>query len=182
MLQPKKATGCSSFEQWGIQKKISANSCRSSLIRSSILLLRPPNFGHSTTLSSLLLQDTIWRATTSSQVISNLVSGKVGICFSWDRVSLAEILLRTQALSNWYREFFKKDLRHYDFEIGETVRSGGIRHCLSRVDPKAEFEACFDRCPSGTYSPDSTSMAGPGPARHRTRSLSCTRFGKIRSQ
>ena len=69
-----------------------------------------------------------------------------------DRVSLAEILLRTQALSNWYREFFKKDLRHYDFEIGDgSVRGHSALSVKGR--PKSRIRGLFRPLPVWNVQP-----------------------------
>ncbi len=47
----------------------------------------------------------------------------------FDRLSLAEMLLKDRTHADWYQEFFRKDLRHVIFETEETPTGGhpGIR-------------------------------------------------------
>ena len=88
-----------------------------------------------------------------------LKSGHIKLCFQndrnllqVDRVSLAEVLLRTQTLSDWYRAFFKKDLRHYDFEIGD----GSVRaHAALSVNgrPKSRLRGLLRPLPVWNVQP-----------------------------
>ncbi len=57
----------------------------------------------------------------------DLKSGHLRLCFQhgqnilqFDRLSLAKVLLKKRTLSDWYQEFFRKNLRHVSLDSNET--------------------------------------------------------------
>ncbi len=57
----------------------------------------------------------------------DLKSGHLRLCFQkgqsilqFDRLSLAEMLLKNRTLLDWYQEFFRKNLRHVNLDASET--------------------------------------------------------------
>ena len=80
-----------------------------------------------------------------------------------DRLSLAEMLLRNCTLPDWYREFFRKDIRHTNVEIEDTTVCGHPGHLLKgkpesrwrgllrplpfwRVRPRLHMRGCAWSC------------------------------------
>ena len=63
-----------------------------------------------------------------------------------DRLGLAGILLKDQSLSDWYRDFFRKELRHVVVDITEASTNGhpGI---LVRAKPQSRWRGLIQPLP-----------------------------------
>jgi hypothetical protein len=76
-----------------------------------------------------------------------LKSGHIQLSFEkgasslrFDRLSLAGMLLRDRSLDDWYRDFFRKDIKHVDLETQEADISGHPGLVLSGF-PKGRWRA-----------------------------------------
>ena len=75
----------------------------------------------------------------------DLKSGHLRLCFQqgrnilqFDRLSLAEVLLKKRTLLDWYQEFFRKNLRQVNLDARETNVGGHIGLSL-RGRPKSRW-------------------------------------------